>query len=150
MTRTYYRFSNKPTAMSDWGHAMFTENRDSVATGYGCNEYRYDGTGGVSIYELHDQIISAWEYDRKTGFTGDFSSWCTNDYYYQLTGEDAFEAFAPEHIVDSAAGYDTEMVVWLWERILEPLGIMAVITDDGAVVFDEGLIVRVEEERDEE
>jgi hypothetical protein len=89
--------------------------------------------------------VSAWDQDLETGFTGDFGSSISNDYYYQLTGEDAFEAFAPEHIVDSAAGYDTEMVVWLWERILEPLGIMAVITYDGAVVFDEGLIVRVTE-----
>lgn len=134
---TYYRFTEQASPMSDWGHAMFAENRDKVE-GYGSNEYTLCSTNTVSIYDLEEIIKSTWiECQENENFgvlNGDFSD---------VSADTVFEAFCPTNIVDSAQGYDHDFVCWLWDMILEPKNIMAVRTQDGAVCFDEELIKKV-------
>lgn len=134
----YYRFTNKNTPMSDWGHAMFAEERYRVEH-YGENEYWLDKAHTVSIFDLEEEIKTAWNKCKEEEYFGDLY----DEYYQSLSAEEVFDSFAPEDIVNSAEGYDCELVVWLWQFILEPKGIMAVRTPDGAVCFDESLIERV-------
>lgn len=133
----YYRFTHSRNPMSDYGHAMFAANRDRVAdsNGYGPVEHHYDGTDGVKIEELYDKIRSAW---------ADEESRPLDAYYAGLTDEQVCQCFTPVDIVDGADGFDSgEMTQWLWDQVCEPEGIMAIITPDGAVVFDPDLIVSV-------
>lgn len=138
--KTYYRYTNKNSPnspMSDWGHAMLAEDERKVEF-YGENKYTYDGSGAVHISELRDEIIETWDSDREDEFYSccDFAGFG----YEDIPGEEIYENFNPSDIVDDAGGFDNDEVQWLWERILAPKGIMAVITYDGAVVFDEDLI----------
>lgn len=129
----YHRFTSKDTPMSDWGHAMFAEDRDMVAQCYGSNEYLYDGKAGIDIADLKDAITQAWEEDAETGMlpVG----------YEDLDAETAYGCFNPDDIVMSAGAWDCgEALEWFCERIAEPMGIPAVITSDGAIVFDADLI----------
>lgn len=43
-------------------------------------------------------------------------------------------------VVNNAGGWDSDLVVWIWERVLEPKGIVSVILENGAIVFDKSLI----------
>ena len=134
----YYRSYKEESPMSEWGHAMFVDHNDSwVDTiGDGVN-YVYDGTGAVDISNLEDVIKDAWSESLKNG---DFD----DTFMADITAEDAFKSFAPEDIVMSAEAWDDgDMVQWIWNKVLEPKGIYAVITPDGAIVFDESLIKHV-------
>lgn len=129
----YYRFTNKTTPMSDYGHAMFAEDRDSVCDCYGNHEWLYDGSNGTSIEDLKDAIISAWDDDAEIGLLPNG--------YDDVSAEDAYNCFNPDDIVMSAGAWDDgDVLTWFWERIAEPMGISAVITSDGAIVFDTDLI----------
>lgn len=130
----YHRFTSKNTPMSDWGHAMFAEDRDAVCDCYGDVEWLYDGSGAVAIEDLKDVIVSKWEADAEMGLLPEG--------YENLDAMDAYDCFAPDDIVMSARAWDCgEALMWFCERIAEPMDISAVITNDGAIVFDEGLIV---------
>jgi len=132
---TYYRFTVNETAMSDWGHAMFAEDRDTVSDCYGENEFRFSSEDAVSVEDINDDIISQWEEDRK--------NWLVPLDYEYLTGEQIAKSANPVNIVNGAELYDTEVVEWLYNRVLAPKSIMAITTNDGAVVFDESLIKRI-------
>ncbi|MGO0058668.1 hypothetical protein ACTID9_01145 [Brevibacillus fluminis] len=125
----YYRFTNSSSPMSDWGHAMFAEDRNAVEH-YGQNEYTLDKAHTVSIYELEEIIKEAWENDPCSG-------------YAHLAADEAFDEFCPEDIVNSAQAFDCELVCWLWDVVLLPKNILAVRTQDGAICFDESLIQKV-------
>ena len=129
----YYRFTQTENPMSDYGHAMFVlDDRDRVDN-YGKYEHHYDGGGGVKIEDLYEAITAAWEGAEEWERIKTISP--------QLTAEEVCEMFTPEDIVDSANGFDNgEAMQWLWEQVLDGPGIMAVITPDGAIVFDEKLI----------
>lgn len=131
---TYYRFTGSMNPMSDWGHAMFSDDID-VVTSYGAFLHVFDGKLGISIEKLKRDIINQWEDDLKDGYIEDYY-----EYYSRFSGEEIYKTFNPRNIVDSAEGYDSELVEWLWDRVLEDMNIYAVITMDGAVVFDERLI----------
>lgn len=133
----YYRFTNSNNPMSDWGHAMFAADRYKVEH-YGANEFTLDKSHTVSIYDLESAIINAWDACKETGEFGQIDT-----YYTTLSAEEVFETFCPSNIVDSANGYDCDLVCWLWNFVLDPKNIMAVRTDDGAVCFDESLIKKV-------
>lgn len=132
----YYRFTRKNTPMSDWGHAMFAADRDAVAQCYGAREFLYSGDGAVDIADLKDTIVSMWEEDAELGVLPDGCG--------GIGAEDAYRCFAPEDIVMSAGAWDDgDALTWFFDRIAAPLGIAAVKTYDGAIVFDPDLIVAV-------
>ena len=118
--------------MSDIGHAMFV-SADSLdadcLSSYGSVEWHFDGVGAVEIEALASAIASAWDADESRPL--------------DCTGAELAEACNPERIVDSAGAWDdADAVCWLWDNVLEPMGVSAVITRDGAVVFDSKLIAK--------
>lgn len=129
---TYYRFSNSTNPMSEWGHAMFSEKRESVEH-YGKNEFIYNGNHGVKIEELEASIISQWEKTVETGMAPMG--------YEEMEAQTVFQSFNPSDIVMSAEAWDSsELLTWFCEAIAIPQDIQAVITNDGAIVFDSALI----------
>lgn len=134
----FYRYTKSTNPMSDWGHAMFVNN-PYTSDQYGPNCWTYDGSNGVDINDLRDVIISTWDADTESGRILNYTD-------IETTGEDIFSSFNPSDIVSSADTYDSELVTWLWERVLEANSIDAVITADGAIVFDESLIKKSNKE----
>lgn len=128
----YYRRSVSTNPMSDWGHAMFAENQDSILS-YGENEFTYNGEHGVELSSLHDIIVSEWEKAQENfmcpvGFD-------------DIEAEEIYSEFNPEDIVMSAGAWDcAELIAWFCDNIAIPNDIQAVITCDGAIVFDSSLI----------
>lgn len=138
MATQYYRFTATKNPMSAWGHAMFAADRESVCNAYGDNEHSYDGTGAVSINDIMSTIADQWDADKD-----DLGRWfdCSEaDYYSQFDGATIAAMFSPTDIVNSADGFDSVLVVWLWDRVLDGKDIFAIETADGAVVFDSALI----------
>lgn len=129
----YYRFTSKTTPMSDYGHAMFVESRESVEYGYGENEWVYDGNEATNIESIKDIIINKWEESNSFGLI---------PYHLEsLTGEEAYTFFNPDDIVMSAEAWDDgEALEWFCDNIAIPMDIKSVITNDGAIVFDSDLI----------
>lgn len=128
----YYRFTNKNTPMSDWGHAMFATNRNSVCNGYGHNEYHYNGKQAVAIQSLYDAIATEWEESKEFG--------AIPDCYENLSTNQVCETFNPDDIVQDAEAWDDpDMYRWFCENILDKYGVVAVTTEDGAIIFDENL-----------
>lgn len=134
----YYRFSNSETPMSDYGHAMFAAKEDSVS-GYGENEYTYDGKNAVPIESLKDIIVKKWDETIENGMEPIG--------YENLTGEEVYQEFDPSDIVMSAQAWDNgELLTWFYENVALENDITAVTTKDGAIVFDENLIKKKSEE----
>ena len=133
----YYRFYNDKSPLCEYGYAMFVENdRDSVS-GYGPSEYHYDGTDGVKIEDLYAAITEAWEENYEVRPVDSM----------ELTAGEVCECFTPDNIVDGANGFDDgKLVQWLWENVLDHMSIFAVLTPEGAIVFDEEMIQVVENE----
>lgn|SRR5699024_7528077 len=129
----YYRFSNSDNPMSDWGHAMFVDNEFS-SEGYGDILYTYDGTDGINIEDLHDIIINEWNRTVDNGLEPIG--------FKEIDAEDIYNEFNPEDIVMSAGAWDSELVTWFGDVILAKHNIKAIITNDGAIVFDPTLIKR--------
>ena len=130
----YYRYSNSENPMSDWGHAMFVDNEDSSST-YGCYLFLYNGSESVNIEDLKDVITNAWN-KSADNFTLPFG-------YENIDAEDIFNAFNPEDIVMSADGWDNgDLLTWFCEFVAIANDIKAIITNDGAIVFDSELIKR--------
>lgn len=127
----YYRYTNENTAISDYtGFGMFTKNEGRVSTSYGCNRYTYDGANGISIHDMKDRFLEAWE---------DYSD-CAPDYMQDLTGEEFFEAFNPQDIVEDAEAWDNpDFRRFFSDYIYDDE--TAIILDDGAIVFDADAVV---------
>lgn len=63
------------------------------------------------------------------------------EYELSIKLKDLLNSFNPADIVNSAEAWDNgELVQWIHEQILEPNNIYAVITNNGAIVFDKDLI----------
>lgn len=132
----YYRYTNSNSPMSDYGHAMFAENHNSVEH-YGKNLFIFDGSNAISTEKLKGLIKKEW---KKSQRSGDFGPNISSD-IETLSADEVAESFAPQDIVDSADSYDNgEMLSWLWEKVLEPNNIQAIITNNGAMVFNENLV----------
>ena len=142
--RLYHRFTNSETALSDWGHAMFAADILAVE-GYGENHFTYDGRDGVEIYDIYDDIVAAWERDKEADFFGDWGMTNGTEWAKTVSGEEIADGFIPADVVDSAENWDIDLVQWIWERVLDPMAIMAVYWDAGAIVFDPDLIKREDE-----
>jgi hypothetical protein len=132
-----YRFTAKDSPMSDWGHAMFADNRDAVSGIYGKNEYRVPVEGLTDVRDLDDAIRAAWE-SRDLGRSMNATDAA---YYDDLTPDDIIDQLINvDDIVNTAKGYDSPLVNWLYDAVIEPRGIRGIKTPDGAVVFDPEII----------
>ena len=129
----YYRRAKQ--VMSIWGHAMMVEDREADTEAYEGKLYCYDGREGTRVEDLHDAIVAAWNEGN------------VPEDYEDVSAEEIVGSFNPRNIIDNAEAYDdAALLTWFWENVLEPAGIYAVLTRDGAVVFDEELIGECEEE----
>lgn len=142
----YDRWTNSKSGVGRAGYGMFARSSTSdrvIGRGsrFGDTLYIYYGKDGTEIDALYDQIAEAWNEDVENGDLPD-------DLVYEgetFSGDEWAQGFNPTDIVDSAANFDNESAIsWLWERVLEPNDIYAVITSDGAIVFDESLIEKHE------
>lgn len=137
----YYRCSNDNNPMSDWGHAMFCDNFEMVDH-YGKNIFTFDGTDAIDIKELKDTIISTWEECiEEDSFNQAENNGADMEYFKRLSGEEVFESLNPDEIVNSAEAYDSDLGIWFYWYIAEPKDIKAVLTNNGAIVYDESLII---------
>ena len=134
----YFRGTEASSPMSDWGHAMFVDNFEDSYCGSG-HDWIFYGDKATPIADLKDKISAAWLQYREDEFYGEFSEE-DNNYFLTLTVDEVVESFNPDDIVESADGYDSALVAWLYDKVLEPNDIYAVTTSNGAVVFDETLI----------
>lgn len=135
----YYRFTDKDTVMSDWGHAMFATDREMVAQCYGCHEYHYNGHKAVAIETLYPVIAAEWETSKEFGLLPNG--------YEDVSADQICKAFNPDDIVMSAGAWDDgDLYQWFCDHIEAPYDISAVTTNDGAILFDESLATLATEE----
>jgi hypothetical protein len=90
----------------------------------------------TDIHDLHDIIVSKFE---------NRNEWDLSD--FGITGEEFFDICNPTDIIDSAGAWDdADTTMWIYNNICEPSDITALQLDDGAIVFDETLISKYEED----
>lgn len=132
----FVRRTARDTPYNDVGHMMFVDEAksDSIAS-YGRNLWGFE-SNDIPFSALVD--------------AGD-SSFRRNAYRALRSEYDKAESRAlvdeanPSNIVNSAGTWDDpKSVRILWERYLEPRGISAVTTTDGAVLFDPKYTRRLE------
>ena len=124
----YHRFTNNKDPMSAWGHAMFSEKMDDVAH-YGNHHFTLDTSDSVEIESLLDAIENAIE---EHGAPDDLD----------MTSQEVLDELNPSRIANTAQGWDSyEFVRWIWENVLEPRGIVTILTQDGAVTFDASMVL---------
>jgi len=132
---TYYRYTDSLNPMSDWGHAMFSDNQGKVIN-YGSNGFTLDESQCISIYDLEGAIVSAWEEYQK--------EWAEYDEFAQFDAQYIFDSLNPCNIVESADGYDHDLTLtWFWDFILSPMHIKAIFLTDGCICFDASMIKRI-------
>lgn len=131
---TYYRWTRTSNPMSDWGHAMFADADDRWSGAF-C--HILNSSDCTPISTLMDDIKVAWTTCQADEY---FGQTYLDEYTTSLDADDVAQLFDPEDIVNSAGGWDSELVCWFWEFVAEPNGILAVSTNDGAVAFDATVI----------
>lgn len=127
----YYRYADKNNKINEMtGFGMFAENEGRVSGCYGDTKYTYDGTDAVNIHDLKDRFLEAWD-DCKD---------CAPEYMQDLTGDEFFQCFNPQDIVDDAEAWDNpDFRRFFAEFIYDDE--KAIILGNGAIVFDENLIM---------
>lgn len=143
-----YRLYGREDGLSEFGHAMFTDNPSEVDGGYGHGGYHWfsvDSARLTNIDDLREAILAARRNTNAEEFSlaADAEDW---ERLMKPMGDDEFfDMFNPADIVDSAGAYDDSLlIVWLWERVLEPMGIYGVKTQDGAVCYGASLYTRID------
>ncbi|MDR1367242.1 MAG: hypothetical protein LBJ76_00800 [Candidatus Accumulibacter sp.] len=139
----YYRRHHSGDGMSEWGHAMMSDEEERVGH-YGPKLFIAELDGNYVGDELRETIIEAW---RKSEEEGNAPEGYGPEDSDELSDEEIIDLFNPEDIVDSAAGFDNgELAEWFYRNVVEPNDLTYVTTYDGAVVFDPALLERVQEE----
>ncbi len=141
-----YRYTNSDSPMSDWGHAMFVDSPDASIIYGRENPYRYkvDQAKLTDIGDLREEIIEKLTEQYEEGVL-------PNDIQQAMdwgaSAEEIADEFDPSDIVISAQGWDNgDFMMWFYDNIAEPNGIYGIKTSDGAIVFDEDMIEREENE----
>lgn len=153
--KPYYRYTSNPdNPMSQWGHAMFADEKDKVSEhhSYGHNAWTFSPENGDSrvanIEDLKEKTRVAWKK------TADFYN--ENGWYQSVGGgedlkdflemnlefDEVFSYLNPEDIVNTAEGWDGDLGIWFYHAVAEPNDIGAIITEDGAIVWDRNMIIR--------
>lgn len=137
-----YRRYDESSPMSRAGYAMMADDAYSVET-YGEKLVAVRQSELRPISEFQDQIAEAWERDKENGML----PYELKKYHADMSGEEVAAAFDPEDIVMSADAWDNEdMVMWAYEKVFD--GVPGVKTRDGAIVFDENLLHRLDTDSD--
>lgn len=126
----YHRYTRGKSADTGPGYMMFSNDQTRVENAYGknhhtTNEFDFDKDEIANSEDLVGEIESAL--NEETDVLEDLGA---------TASELAAEA-SPDDIVDSAGLWDNQdLVMKVWEKVLEPRGIKAVKTPDGLIVFD--------------
>jgi hypothetical protein len=136
--KTAYRYNNDANKPANVDWTMWADSQQRVEYGYGAYGWAID----VSELPHIDDI--------------DIASFLNADYDNgNLDGDllDAVEAYGvaevaaeynPSNIVESAQAWDNaDFVAWFWSAVAEPAGLIGIVTDDGAVLFDASKAYRV-------
>lgn len=120
---TVYRSTrHKLRAFNDVPWMMFTEDKEASEY-YGKNHYVASDKNAVSADDLYQDIVDA-----------------IDEEFDVILGEDEV---SPADIVDSAGVWDNpDMVQVIWDKVLEPKGIMAIRTNDGLMAMEQDSIVK--------
>lgn len=150
----FVRYTRRDTSpMSDYGHAMFAqlsgaaERREGLSRTYGDIAWSFDPSqkGVARIADLESVMRSEWKKTMRQVENYEYYSE-GGENLEQFIGQDfdeIFSSFSPKSIITSAGAYDDpDLTAWLWFKVLEPRGLGAVVTPDGAIVYDETLIQR--------
>lgn len=137
----YHRYTNNGP-MSEWGHAMFAKGNPYRVSFYGDNHYTFDGNAphiGAVVSDIKARILE----DVDQGYSN-----LDSDFALLGITEDNIDEFVtaynPADVVDTAGAWDEFYGIAVAWEVMEAKGICAVLLDDGAIVFDEGLINQVE------
>lgn len=146
--KSYDRWSKK--IMPSVGYAMFSRtsiNGIDRGSDFGNNFYVfYETDKTIRIEELYDIIAETWD-KYKNSQKYDEAKFC---YLNDLDGYDVALTYNPADIVTSADGWDNlDMVGWLWDYVLCNMDIDAIITNDGALVFNGDVIIDTELTKDD-
>ena len=141
-TVTYHRHTQSEDPMSDWGHAMFSEDYDQTEH-YGHNHWTItpDNNQKNVIAAFDSEFVEA---ARK--FYRDVIPEVVDDVAkcYGISIDEAIDRLIddmnPDNIVDSAGFWDSEDISPFWEYVMEPNGWDTVITYDGCITFDPAMI----------
>jgi hypothetical protein len=133
----YFRRTNGTSPDTGAGHMMFAKNRDSIS-GYGENLHTFNDASA----KASGAVVNA---DDRTFIAGVIRALKSDPDVVSEYGRESIKSLAketnPEKIVNSAGLWDNlDLTSKIWERVLEPRGIQAVRTADGAVVFDPRLV----------
>ncbi|MGM9623835.1 MAG: LPD25 domain-containing protein, partial [Butyricicoccus porcorum] len=135
-----YRYTNKNSPMSDWGHAMFVDDEESSEE-YGRENpvrFKVNRERLVDIVDFRDEIIHKLEEQYENGT---LPAGIDSIIEFGCTIEEIVRDFNPTDIVMNAAAWDNDdLTMWFYENIAEPHGVYGFKTEDGAIVFDENLI----------
>lgn len=137
-----YRYTNKDSPMSDYGHAMFVDDEYS-SDGYGREgDYRYkvDQSRLTDISTLQEEIAEKLQEQYDNGMLPREIEEIMD---FGVSAEQLAEEFNPDDIVMSAGAWDNgDLVQWFWDNIADPNDIYGIKTNDGAIVYDENMIER--------
>lgn len=134
----YFRNTNGGSPTNDVPWAMFSQNADSVSH-YGKNKWAFDDSALPKT-----DVLEAWTKDGQRQIAKALLQDRRLLKEYGVHPKILAKESAPSNIVDSAGLWDNpDIVQSLWENLLEPRGYKAVLTPDGAVVFENELIKRL-------
>jgi len=121
------RRTNKQTAMSDWGHAMFSNKSADELYHYGVNLFTVNSEDLVNIANFKNKIIAKFDSAKK---------FLDLD---QITPEEFYDLFDPSDIVDTAKAWDDDKFIeWFSDNIDSSAN--GYLLQSGAVVFSESII----------
>lgn len=145
-----YRLYGKEDGMSDWGHAMFTDDPSKVDGGYGHGGYYWFAVDSANLTDISDLSAAILDARHNTDIDECYYLPCHlmehwhND-IESLSDDEFLALFNPTDIVDSAEAYDSETLSpWLWNEVLEPMEVYGIKTQDGAICYDPSLYSRCE------
>lgn len=128
-------YERKFESIGPWQCLPMAEERIEETGATGESLYRYDGREGVKIEDLYDAILEAWrEYPLPEG------------YEKNMEEDEIIKLFNPDNIINDKNAYgDKWLGHWFWKHVLDQAGIRAVITKDGAAVYDNELLEECQE-----
>lgn len=131
-----YRAYAKEDGMSSWGHAMFADSTDMLDV-YGGSDPKWFSVSEKQLTDINILKKDILKARRETVMAGGLED------YDALDDDEFFAMFDPQDIVMSADAYDNdELTAWLYQKVLEPKGIPGIKTEDGAIVYDNSIMVR--------
>ena len=137
-----YRYTNRESPMSDFGHAMFVDNEYSseMYGREGANRYIVDQNNLRDISDFYDEIAEKISEQYENGTLPlEIDSIIESG----TSADDIARSFNPDDIVMSADAWDNgDLTQWFYENIAEPNDVYGFKTNDGAIVFDENMIAR--------